>query len=118
MRVSLGEGLKGKSIRAPGRLDAQRPAMSSLLVKTDFTAFGRILQPDTGHWPTRANGSEPPFGWLPTPPASIKMPGHWSTGSPLDLIDRRASALILGWGALDEDKNQASDGRFDGRGTL
>ncbi len=26
-------------------------------------------------------------------------------------------ALILGWGALDEGKNEASDGRRDGRGT-
>ena len=29
----------------------------------------------------------------------------------------RASALILGWGALDEGENQASDGRREGRGT-
>ena len=28
-----------------------------------------------------------------------------------------ASALILGWGALDEGKNQVSDGRREGRGT-
>lgn len=34
------------------------------------------------------------------------------------LAARRASALILGWGALDEGENQASDGRCDGRGTL
>lgn len=32
------------------------------------------------------------------------------------LTARRASALILGWGALDEGENEASDGRFDGRG--
>ena len=28
------------------------------------------------------------------------------------------SALILGWGALDEGENQASDGGCEGRGTL
>ena len=34
------------------------------------------------------------------------------------LTARRASALILGWGALDEGENEASDMGFDGRGTL
>jgi len=36
---------------------------------------------------------------------------------PSALTARRASALILGWGALDEGENQASDGRREGRGT-
>ena len=31
---------------------------------------------------------------------------------------RRASALILGWGALDEGNDEASDIRFDRRGRL
>ena len=33
------------------------------------------------------------------------------------LTSRRASALILGWGAFDEGENQALDGRREGRGT-
>ncbi len=36
----------------------------------------------------------------------------------MGLTGRWASALILGWGALDEGKNKASDMRFEGRGTL
>jgi hypothetical protein len=34
------------------------------------------------------------------------------------LIARRPTASILAWGALDEGKNQASDGPFDGRHTF
>jgi hypothetical protein len=36
---------------------------------------------------------------------------------PRGLAARRASALILGWGPLDEGGNQALDGRREGRGT-
>jgi len=39
-------------------------------------------------------------------------------GLPPGLTARRASALILGWGALGEGEDQASDGRCNGRGTL
>ena len=39
------------------------------------------------------------------------------SGQPSGLTAQRASALILGWGVLDEGENQASDGRREGRGT-
>ena len=62
--------------------------------------------------PKNREGQSPTPGW----PAFRLLP----TGprQPAGLTARRASALILGWGALDEGENQASDGRFDGRGTL
>jgi hypothetical protein len=37
---------------------------------------------------------------------------------PAGLTVRRSSVLILGWGALDEGNDKASDMGFDGRGTL
>ena len=58
----------------------------------------------------RSNAPAPPTGFPISRAGAIAR-------QPPGLTARRASALILGWGALDEGENQASDGRREGGGT-
>jgi hypothetical protein len=55
---------------------------------------------------------------IPGCPAVAPAARQPARSGPAALTARRASALILGWGALEEGENEASDGRRDGRGTL
>jgi hypothetical protein len=53
----------------------------------------------------------------PRPPTGFTVSGRGRCGAAAGLDRPAASALILGWGALDEGKTQASDGWRDRRDT-
>ncbi len=58
----------------------------------------------------------PPAGRFSRPYAAVRREGDSSRQLP-GLTTRRPSVVIVGWDALEEGKNAASDLRFDGRGT-